>query len=51
MHKLIHFYYTCLNFPMKSTLILAIKAGYLKRLPGLTADHVHRHIDVSVASE
>jgi hypothetical protein len=50
-HKLIHFYYACLNFPVKSTLILAIKAGYLKGFPGLTADRVRRHINVNVASE
>jgi hypothetical protein len=29
MHKLMHFYYTCLNYPVVSTLIKAIKAGYL----------------------
>jgi hypothetical protein len=51
MHKLIHFYYACLNFPVKSTLILAIKAGYLKGFPGLTVDQVRRHINVNVASE
>ena len=50
-HKLNHFYYACLNFPVKSTLVLAIKAGYLKGFPGLTADRVNRHIDVHVASE
>ena len=50
-HKLIHFYYACLNFPVKSTLILAIKAGYLKGFPGLTVDRVRRHIDVDAASE
>ena len=42
-HKLMHFYYACLNFPVKSTLLLAIKAGYLKGFPGLTADRVRRH--------
>jgi hypothetical protein len=50
-HKLIHFYYACLNFPVKSTLILAIKAGYLKGFPGLTAARVRCHIDVNVASK
>ncbi len=50
-HKLIHFYYACLNFPVKSTLLLTIKAGYLKGFPGLTADRVRCHIDVNVASE
>jgi hypothetical protein len=50
-HKLIHFYYACLNFPVKSTLILAIKAGYLKGFPGLTVDRVRCHIDVDVDSE
>ncbi len=29
MHKLTHFYYTCLNYPVVSTLIKAINAGYL----------------------
>ncbi len=28
-HKLTHFYFTCLNYPAVSTLIKAIKAGYL----------------------
>ena len=50
-HKLTHFYYACLNFPVKSTLVLAIKAGYLKGFPGLTVDRVRRHINVDVASE
>ncbi len=50
-HKLIHFHYACLNFSVKSTLILAIKAGYLKGFPGLTVNRVRRHIDVDVASE
>ncbi len=36
MHKLMHFYYTCLNYPVVSTLIKAIKAGYLRCWPGLT---------------
>jgi hypothetical protein len=50
-HKLIHFYFACLNFPVKSTLILAIKAGYLKGFPGLTVDRVRRHINIDVASK
>jgi hypothetical protein len=29
MHKLTHFYYTCLNYPVVSTLIKAINVGYL----------------------
>jgi hypothetical protein len=29
MHKLMHFYYACLNYPVVSILIKAIKAGYL----------------------
>jgi hypothetical protein len=29
MYKLMHFYYACLNFPVVSTLIKAINAGYL----------------------
>ncbi len=28
-HKLMHFCYACLNYPAVSTLIKAIKAGYL----------------------
>jgi hypothetical protein len=50
-HKLTHFYYACLNFPVVSTLILALIAGYLKGFPGLTADRVRRHIDVSDGSK
>jgi hypothetical protein len=46
-HKLTHFYYACLNFLVLSTLILALTAGYLKGFPGLTADRVRCHIDVS----
>jgi hypothetical protein len=46
-----HFYYACLNFPVMSTLIHALNAGYLKGFPGLTADRVHQQIDVSVESE
>ncbi len=49
-HKLIHFYYACLNYPVVSTLIKAINAGYLRGWPELTADHVHRHINISVES-
>jgi hypothetical protein len=29
-HKLMHFYYACLNYPIISILIKAIKAGYLQ---------------------
>jgi hypothetical protein len=36
MHKLMHFYYACLNYPFVSTLIKAINAGYLQGWPGLT---------------
>jgi hypothetical protein len=50
-HKLTHFFYACLNFPVVSTLILTLNAGYLKGFPGLTADRVHRHIDDSVESK
>ncbi len=46
-----HFYYTCLNCPVVSTLILALNAGYLKGFPGLTADRVRRHINVSIKFE
>ncbi len=34
-----------------STLILALNAGYLKGFPGLTANRVRRHINVSVKSK
>jgi hypothetical protein len=37
MHKLTHFYYVWLNYPIVSTLIKAIKAGYLRGWLGLTA--------------
>ncbi len=50
MHKLTHFYYTCLNYPVISTLIKAIKAGYLRGWPGLTAECIRRHINISVES-
>jgi hypothetical protein len=51
MHKLMHFYYACLNYPVLPTLIKAIKAGYLQGWQGLVTDRVHRHIDVSVESK
>ncbi len=50
-HKLTHFYYACLNYPVVSTLIKAIKVGYLQRWPGLTTERVHSHIDISMESE
>jgi hypothetical protein len=46
-----HFHYACLNFPVVSTLILALNAGCLNGFPGLTADRVRQHIDVSVESK
>jgi hypothetical protein len=51
MHKLTQFYYACLNCPIVSTLIKAIKVGYLRGWPGLTVERVHRHINVSVESK
>jgi hypothetical protein len=51
MHKLTHFYYTFLNYPVVSTLIKAINAGYLRGWPGLTADRIRQHINVSVESK
>jgi hypothetical protein len=50
-HKLMHFYYACLNYPVLSTLIKDIKAGYLRGWPGLTAERLCRHINVSVESK
>ncbi len=50
-HKLTHFYYAFLNFPVVLTLILALNARYLKGFLGLTADRVCQHIDVFVESE
>jgi hypothetical protein len=50
-HKLTHFYYACLNFPVVLTLILALNAGYLKGFPGLTANRVRHHINVSIESK
>jgi hypothetical protein len=50
-HKLTHFYYAHVNFPIMSTLILALNAGYLKGFLGLTAGRVRRHINVSIDSE
>jgi hypothetical protein len=51
MHKLMHFYYACLNHPVVSTFIKAIKARYLQRGPGLTAERIRRHINISVESK
>jgi hypothetical protein len=39
-YKLTHFYYACLDYLIVSTLIKAIKAGYLQGWPGLTTEHV-----------
>ncbi len=50
-HKLRHFYYECLNYPVVSTLIKAIKAGYLRGWPGLTMDRICQHINVSEESK
>jgi hypothetical protein len=50
-HKLTHFYYACLNFPIMLTLILALNAGYLNGFPGLTANRVCRHNNVSIDSK
>jgi hypothetical protein len=50
-HILMHFYYECLNFPVVLTLILALNTGYLKGFPGLTANRVRRHINVSIESK
>jgi hypothetical protein len=52
MHKLMHFYYACLNYPIVSTLTLikAIKGGYLQGWPRLTAERICRHINISVES-
>jgi hypothetical protein len=50
-HKLTHFYYACLNYPIVSTLIKAIKAGYLQGWPRFTAERIGRHINVSVESK
>jgi hypothetical protein len=49
--KLTHIYYACLNFPVVSTLILALNAGYLKGFPGLIANRVCRHINASIESK
>jgi hypothetical protein len=46
-----HVYYAYLNFPVMLTLILALNAGYLKGFPGLTADRVPCHINVSIKSK
>jgi hypothetical protein len=48
MHKLMHFYYACLNYPVISTLIKAINVGYIQGWPGLTTDRIHQHINISV---
>ncbi len=43
-HKLTHFYYACLNYPVVSALIKAINAEWW---PGLTTTCVCRHINTS----
>jgi hypothetical protein len=40
MHKLMHFYYTCLNYPVISPLIKATNTGYLQGWTGLTAERI-----------
>jgi hypothetical protein len=40
MHKLTHFNYVCLNYPVVFTLIKAINVGYPQGWLGLTTDRV-----------
>ncbi len=51
MGQLTKYYYTCLNYPVKSTLTKAIKRSYLKGCQGLTSQQTCRHISVSTESK
>jgi hypothetical protein len=46
-----NYFYTCLNYPINSTLTKAIDRGYLKGWGGLTSQRTHRHISVSIESK
>jgi hypothetical protein len=45
------FYHACLFLPVVSTLTNAINKGYLKGLPGLTAQRVHCHVQINNATK
>ena len=49
--QLVQFYHATCFSPTKSTWINAIKKGYFKGWPGLSADLVQRHLGVEVATE
>jgi hypothetical protein len=50
--QLTNYYYTCLNYPVKSKLTKAIDRGYLKGWGGLTSQQTpHCHISVSTESK
>jgi hypothetical protein len=46
-----HFYHTCLFLLVVSTLTNAINKGYLKGFPGLTAQHIHCHVQINNATK
>ena len=48
--QLIQFYHATLFSPVKTTLLKAIKKGYLRGWPGLTAQAVQRNINVEEAT-
>jgi hypothetical protein len=45
------FYHACLFLPVVSTLTNAINKGYLKGFPSLTAQCIHRHVQINNATE
>jgi hypothetical protein len=49
--QLMHFFHACLFLLVVSTLTNAINKGYLKRFPGLTAQHVCCHVQINNATE
>jgi hypothetical protein len=49
--QLTRFYHTYLFLPVDSTLINAIKRGYLKGFPGLTAQRICCHIQINNATK
>jgi hypothetical protein len=51
MGQLKNYYYSCLNYPVKSTLTKAIDRDYLKSWRGLTSQQTRRYISVSTESE
>jgi hypothetical protein len=51
MGQLTDYYFTCLNYPVKSTLIKTINRGYLKGWRRLASQQIRCHISISTESE